>query len=200
MEPENNSEYLNKEYWERRYENEETYDWLLRYPQVKEDISPYITPEDKILVLGCGNSKFSEDLYLDGYRNITNIDISQIVIDKMQEKHQDKPEMRWLVMNMLNMTFNPEEFDVVIDKATMDVLQCDIEDVWDPSDEVKSRISQFYQNVYQVLKNQKHLLQISFDQPHFRRKFVDTSKWNLSEKTLDKGGLPYFLYTLQKKI
>lgn len=45
-------------------------------------------------MLGCGNSKFSEEVYADGKVNITNIDISQIVIDKMIESHQDKPEMR----------------------------------------------------------------------------------------------------------
>ena len=34
----------------------------------------------KILVVGCGNAKFSEDLYDDGYTNVVNNDISDVVI------------------------------------------------------------------------------------------------------------------------
>ena len=38
------------------------------------------------MIAGCGNSKFSEDLYSEGYINITNIDFSDEVIGKMQKK------------------------------------------------------------------------------------------------------------------
>ena len=31
-------------------------------------------------MLSCGNSEFSADIYDDGYRNITNIDFSEVVI------------------------------------------------------------------------------------------------------------------------
>ena len=34
----------------------------------------------KILIIGCGNADFSADLYDDGYENIVNVDISDIVI------------------------------------------------------------------------------------------------------------------------
>lgn len=34
----------------------------------------------RILVLGCGNADFSEDLYDDGYTNVVNVDISSVVI------------------------------------------------------------------------------------------------------------------------
>lgn len=33
-------------------------------------------PEDKILNVGAGNSKLSEEMYEEGYHNIVNIDIS----------------------------------------------------------------------------------------------------------------------------
>jgi EEF1A lysine methyltransferase 4 len=35
----------------------------------------------RILVLGCGNAEFSEDLYDAGYKNVINVDISSVVID-----------------------------------------------------------------------------------------------------------------------
>jgi 2-polyprenyl-3-methyl-5-hydroxy-6-metoxy-1,4-benzoquinol methylase len=46
-------------------------------PILKEKKTP------NILISGCGNSKFSEDLYSEGYVNITNIDFSEEVIIRM---------------------------------------------------------------------------------------------------------------------
>lgn len=49
--------------------------------------------------VGCGNSRklrklttlgLSEEMFDEGYQNITNIDISQVVIKSMQEKYKDK--------------------------------------------------------------------------------------------------------------
>ena len=40
--------------------------------------------EDKILNAGCGNSKMSEEMFEDGYKHITSIDISKVVIDDMR--------------------------------------------------------------------------------------------------------------------
>jgi 2-polyprenyl-3-methyl-5-hydroxy-6-metoxy-1,4-benzoquinol methylase len=52
---------------------------------------------DKILVVGCGNSNFSSDLYDAGYLGIINIDFSQVVIDIMKEKNKDRMQMEWKV-------------------------------------------------------------------------------------------------------
>lgn len=161
-------------------------------------ILPSIDVEEKILVIGCGNSQFSEKLYGAGYRNITNIDISETLIANMTRVHADKPKMKWEKMNMLEMTFDSNIFDVAIDKATMDVLQCDNEDSWNPSEEVQQRVNLFYKNCERVLKSHGKLLQISFDQPHFRRKYVDNLIWNLGVKTINEGSLPYYLYILDK--
>ena len=57
---------------------------------------------DKILVVGCGNSSLSADLYDVGHHDITNIDISDMVIRQMNEKHlKDRPNMKFLKMDML---------------------------------------------------------------------------------------------------
>lgn len=32
-------------------------------------------------MVGCGNSKLSEDMYDDGYKDIINIDISDVVVN-----------------------------------------------------------------------------------------------------------------------
>jgi spermidine synthase len=41
----------------------------------------------RILIIGCGNSSFTEELYNEGYTNITNIDISAVVISQCQQRY-----------------------------------------------------------------------------------------------------------------
>jgi hypothetical protein len=55
-------------------------------------------------------------------------------------------------MDMMNMTYDDQKFDVVIDKATMDVIMTDNKDPWNPTDEVKQRAVKVLSNVHRVLK------------------------------------------------
>ena len=92
----------------------------------------------RILIIGCGNSSLGFDLYKEGgFTNIDNIDYSDVVIERMTEKHTEQAEqLRWHTMDMMQMTFEDGLFDVVIDKATMDVIVTDNKDPWNPSEEV----------------------------------------------------------------
>ena len=80
---EHNSRYREKEYWDKRFTNEDKYEWLCSYNDVKDYIVRDISVHDKILVLGCGNSTFSADLHDAGFRNVTSVDFSPNVIDAM---------------------------------------------------------------------------------------------------------------------
>ena len=74
-------QYGKPEYWEERYEKDkEPFDWYQKYSGIKDMVTQHISHDSKILVIGCGNSKFSEALFEDGYKNIHNIDISFTVI------------------------------------------------------------------------------------------------------------------------
>ena len=55
-------------------------------------------------------------------------------------------------MDMMDMQFPSAHFDVVIDKATMDVIMTDNKDPWNPSEDVKNRGKLVMENVYRVLK------------------------------------------------
>lgn len=55
-----------------------------------------MSKDDHILMVGCGNSKLSEQMYEAGYKNITNIDISPTVIEQMKNL---SPGMEWHVMD-----------------------------------------------------------------------------------------------------
>ena len=58
-----------------------SFDWLENFSSLKGILQEFLTHKDmRILILGCGNADFSADLYDEGYENITNVDISAVVI------------------------------------------------------------------------------------------------------------------------
>jgi len=82
-------------------------------------------------MLGCGNSKLSEEMYDDGFRNITNVDYSPVVIDQMQRRHEaSRPGMKWVVADVRELPFDADAFDITLDKGTMDAMMTTKGDVW----------------------------------------------------------------------
>ncbi|KAG0222933.1 hypothetical protein BGW41_005788 [Actinomortierella wolfii] len=151
--PDDPTAYKRQEYWDERYTQEESFDWFKTYA----DLQPFITRQipDKnarILMLGCGNSTLSEDMYDDGYKNIVNIDYSKVVIEKMAAKCADRVGMEWLEMDIRDLKFDNDSFDIVIDKGTMDALMCDRGDVWNPSEELIKTVAMEVDEVVRVLK------------------------------------------------
>jgi len=74
-------------------------------------------------------------MYVDGYPNQTNIDISATVIKQMSEKYKEEiPDLKCIfympfciveVMDARNLKYPPGSFDVVLDKGTLDcILVC----------------------------------------------------------------------------
>ena len=84
------------------------------------------------MLAGCGNSSLSDDMYKDGYTNITNMDYSPVVIRNMEEKY---PHMKWDVMDVMSMTYSSGDFDVILEKGTIDALLVGEKDPWRMSDE-----------------------------------------------------------------
>eukprot|EP00455_Lapot_gusevi_P005374 TRINITY_DN1228_c0_g1_i1.p1 TRINITY_DN1228_c0_g1~~TRINITY_DN1228_c0_g1_i1.p1 ORF type:complete len:231 (-),score=74.87 TRINITY_DN1228_c0_g1_i1:39-683(-) len=200
--PEDNLVYKQKTYWDERFSKEEKYDWLTRYDGVKDLLAQYVKRTDRILMIGCGNSTLSQDMYDDGYENITNIDYSDVVIANMSQKNAERTNMTWQVMNMLDMTFEDGVFDVVIDKCAMDALLVDEGDVWDPAEHVKDEVHRLCSHVTRVLKADGKFLQMSFGQPHFRCKYLDHTDryhWSYRYHTFG-GGFGYFFYVMDKAI
>lgn len=103
-------------------------DWYLDFEQLKIVLAPYLAKSDRVLVVGCGNSPFSEEL-ADYFvsenkplQSIDNIDYSPQVIEWMNAKYP-KSINKYLVANVCNLeAFNDSEHDVVIDKGTLDSI------------------------------------------------------------------------------
>lgn len=122
MVAETNAEYSTKAYWEKRYSNNEIYDWLKGYSEFAPFLLKNIDKSDRILILGCGNSSLGEEMYDAGFHNIVNIDYAENVVEFMRERNKGRPLMKWITMDILDMQFADESFDIAIDKATMDAF------------------------------------------------------------------------------
>ena len=52
--------------------------------------------------------------------NLTELHSSQYssaVITQMKERHASRPEMQWIEMDVLDLQYGEEEFDLVVDKG-----------------------------------------------------------------------------------
>lgn len=79
------------------------FDWYQDWVNLRDIVSQFIKKDSKILNVGAGNSLLSEDMYKEGYRNITNVDFSEIVVDDMQTKYKKEeynPSMTCRYANM----------------------------------------------------------------------------------------------------
>jgi ubiquinone/menaquinone biosynthesis C-methylase UbiE len=176
--------YGDAKYWEDRYKNDKftTFDWLENYPTLKEIIdSLNISKESgKILNLGCGNSEFSENMYDDGYTNIKNIDISQSVINQMSERCKNRTKMTYEVMDVRDIKYDNNYFDLAIDKSTIDALLC--------GDDAFINVAKMIKEVQRVLKVGGYYMIISYGTPdnrvlHLNRKF---EKFNIEIIKIEK--------------
>jgi SAM-dependent methyltransferase len=212
--PKNNKCYGSIKYWEDRFEHEEQYDWLFKFSDVQSVINRFLKQSDCILIVGCGNSSFSADLFDAGYKNITSIDYSANVISRMTNKYKEsRPTLLWHVMDMTEMSsIANDSFDVVIDKAAMDALMSLEGDVWNPKQEVVDACRKYCLHVSRVLKIDGYFLQFTFAQPHFRKKYLlgihkckDEEKfpgfnWDLYIEKIDgrDGCFQNYLYIMKK--
>ncbi|KAI5076477.1 hypothetical protein GOP47_0008542 [Adiantum capillus-veneris] len=95
------------------------------YSELASLLKRYIPLGSRVLMSGCGNSEFSEDMVKDGFKEIINIDISSVVIEAMEKKYQHLPQLKYMAMDVLDMSyFEKCSFDCVIDKGTLDAIMC----------------------------------------------------------------------------
>ena len=151
-------------YWEDRYKSSEntTFDWLENYSALKDIISSLNIPKEtgQILNLGCGNSEFAENMYDDGYKNIKNIDISHNVIKAMSERNKEKEGMIYEVMDVRDLKYEDNSFDLAVDKSTIDALLC--------GEDAFINVAKMIKEVQRVLKVGGYYMIVSYGTPEYR--------------------------------
>jgi hypothetical protein len=77
---ENNSKYKLLEYWNQRYETEESFEWFGEYEKYKEIIRSQVSTNDRILVLG---NNFFNNFFATGFEtNQENLFLKVVEIAK----------------------------------------------------------------------------------------------------------------------
>lgn len=86
---------LNRNYWNERWEKEET-GWDIGYasPPIEDYLAQYKDKNAKILIPGCGNAHEAEFLLENGFTDITILDISDFAVNVLKEKFKNNPEMK----------------------------------------------------------------------------------------------------------
>ena len=94
--------YGDSAYWEQRYEQERmehghryTYDWYFPWSTMETYIGNFCSESksERVLIAGCGNSLWPEQMYESGYHNITCVDWSREVIGTMSTRNRSKQGM-----------------------------------------------------------------------------------------------------------
>jgi len=127
--------------------------------------------EDKILNLGCGNSRLCEDLSEEGFEDITNLDFSPKAINIMEERYKNKyPKMSFQVMDVLDMKeIQTGSFNTIIDKGTLDSVLC--------SDNSVPNAQKMIAEIFRILVPGGHYICVTYGDSDHRKKHFETQKW-----------------------
>ncbi|XP_023674288.1 EEF1A lysine methyltransferase 4 isoform X1 [Paramormyrops kingsleyae] len=197
--PDSNSRYKDVGYWDERYRREESFEWFGDLSKFQHLLEQHVKKDDAILILGCGNSSLSFDMYQRGFRSITNVDYSSVCVETMASRHFDCPGMTWLKMDVRQLEFPEGTFDVVLEKATLDAMMVDERDPWHVSTETANLLHQVLKEASRLLRPAGRFISITFAQPHFRRRILARREYGWSVVQHSYGdGFQYFFYVMTK--
>ena len=126
----------------------------------------------------------SEELYEDGFEDITNIDFSTKVISQIEEKNKSKyPKMTFKILDVLDMQeIQTGSYNVVFDKATLDSILC--------GDNSGNHAQKMISEIYRVLALGGRYICITYGDPEHRKKYFEMQQWsNLSVDKMPKPNL-----------
>ncbi|ETN70798.1 methyltransferase domain protein, partial [Necator americanus] len=194
----NNHQYACREYWNERFLEEEQFEWLADFDAFKHLVLPHLKLDSRILHVGCGSSQMSVQLYNMGYKNITNVDYSEVLVDSRRSSF---PNMKWICDDIRSLASIPSgSFDVVIEKATLEALLVTEKSPWNPSDVALETIDSVFESIARVLTGDGIFISISFTQPHFRvPALLRQEKWSVSVEEFGEF-FHYFVYVMHCRL
>jgi 2-polyprenyl-3-methyl-5-hydroxy-6-metoxy-1,4-benzoquinol methylase len=131
--PSTAQQFSKQSYWEQFFgkRGAAAFEWYGEWKDLHEHVEPHLSASSRVLVIGCGNSDFSEQMWANGHRNILSIDYSEIVIKQMRAKSLvrhggTQPQgLRYETMDLHDIKAPAGSFDVIMDKACLDALVTD---------------------------------------------------------------------------
>lgn len=128
------TKYATQSYWEERYvqlannassREDVGFEWFLSYDAMRPLLQAIIRKRDAaILDVGCGTSSLLADLRHNGHTGrLVGIDYAASAIEASRRVIGDV-EVELKCANVLDMDFEDQSFDVVVDKGTIDAIMC----------------------------------------------------------------------------
>lgn len=199
--PDSNVRYRDRCFWDSRYRQTGAAptEWFGGLSCFREQLEAELRPGDRILVLGCGNSALSHDLFQLGYTDVTSIDYSPVCIAAMRACYAQCRGLQWAVMDARDLAFADSSFDVVLEKGTLDSMMVGETDPWNVAPETTALLDQVLKEVSRVLRPGGRFISITFAQPHFRKRHYAQPAygWSLRHSTYG-AGFHYFFYVMCK--
>ena len=170
--PKQTDDFHSKQYWQTFFERrgDESFEWYGSYAELRAIVvdEQKLRRTDRVLVVGCGNSDFSAELYDDGYEEVTNVDFEATVISAMAARNESRTKMSWLVADMTAMVeVATGAVDVVFDKGALDALASS------DTPAVRAQVDRFFAEVKRVLAPRGRYVCVSLAQEHITRWWVD---------------------------
>lgn len=106
---------LDKDYWTRRYQNNET-SWDVGAPStpLKEYIDQLTDKTIKILIPGCGNAYEAQYLFENGFCNVHVMDLSSIPLQNLKKRVPDFPQSQLIEGDFFELN---DRFDLILEQT-----------------------------------------------------------------------------------
>jgi len=207
--PATNSVYNKKSYWDDRYKDEREFDWLGDFEGFRSLFTRFVPNSQQqlqpsILILGCGNSKLSRQLWDAGYRNLVSSDYSEVCIANQERWHREEgyTGIVWKVIDMTDMSdIKDGSYDVVVEKATLDAFYVEESSPWQTSPETVEKVDKCLSEISRILKpHTGKFISLSFSPEVFRVPTLANEKynWDLQQEEFGNGCLPFLFYCMTK--
>jgi ubiquinone/menaquinone biosynthesis C-methylase UbiE len=163
-----------KDYWDKSYKSKEApTEWFIPYRTFSSFVHKHCPKNLRVLVVGCGTSSLSFEMYEEGYKSMHSVDYSSEAIAEMQQKY---PQLEWSVMDVRHMDFEEASFDTIVDKGALDCLFF--------LDETNEAVLEMLSEVYRVLRPGGQYIAVTCGHPMQRWDVFMANRsrdWNMSD-------------------
>jgi hypothetical protein len=106
---------LNQDFWNQRYVTQTTgWDLGEACPAFVKYFDQQTNLDLRILIPGAGNAHEVDALLDRGFRHITVVDIAPVLVEKLQEKYQDREEVTVICDDFFN---HNGEYDLILEQT-----------------------------------------------------------------------------------